>query len=140
MSIMETILSLYILVATHQPASTYGYGEMMCGDVGAPRTCDVGAWTASGEPFSPPAPTAAVAAPFNLKLRARWVMLRVSPEYGGSGECQWIRINDKMNPRWVGRRGFDLTPGALRRLGVRPRRNWSGRVSMCPTHHLDPLP
>jgi hypothetical protein len=48
-----------------------------------------------------------------------------------NGACVNIRINNKANPKYVGRRGLDLTPGALRLLGIEPTKHWSGKLEMC---------
>lgn len=118
----------YLAIASGLWASVYGFGEYMCGDVGFPRACEVGATTASGEGFDPDLPTAALAAPADLRMEARDVWLRLD---GGPHECRRIRINDKMHPRWIGVRGFDLTPAAVRRLGGVPTPKWGGRVHVC---------
>lgn len=124
------LLELLLATASGLPASTYGFGEKMCGDVGAPRSCAVGATTASGEAFDPRIPTAAIAAPSRMQLQARWVWLRIAD---GPYKCVRVRLNDKMNPRWIGRRGFDLTPAAVLKLGGEPTPKWSGRVVVCST-------
>lgn len=108
-------------------ATTYGHGEMMCGDIGKPRPCILGEPTASGEPFDPSIPTAAIAAPTAFRLKATIVRLRIP-----GGQCQPIRINDKMNPRYIGVRGFDLTPAAVELLTGTSSPYWSGKVEVCP--------
>lgn len=100
----------------------------MCGDVGSPRACSHGATTSSGETFDPARATAALAAPFRLYLQGSTVYLKLVGPY----PCRKIRLNDKMHPRYIGVRGFDLSPGAVRSLtGRAPRRDWSGRVDVC---------
>ncbi len=116
-----------LVVASGLTATTYGHGELMCGDVGKPRACKVGAITASGEPFDPSLPTAAIAAPFTYRLQARTVYLKVP-----GGQCRPIRLTDKMNPRYIGKRGFDLSPKAVQLLtNEEPSRTWSGKVEVC---------
>ncbi len=125
MTTIEMLLSL----ASGLQATTYGWSEMMCGDVGSPRICAKGAVTASGEEFDPAVASAAIAAPARLVLRPQWVWLRLAD---GPFKCVRIRLNDKSNPRWIGRRGFDLSPAAVRRLtGAVPSSAWSGRVHVC---------
>lgn len=116
----------FILLATTLPATTYGYGEIRCGDVGHAEACSTGAVTASGEPFDPdavaaaiPLPQRRIMRPFDLSLRAR------------DGSCVLVRVNDKSHPRWIGQRGLDLTPGALRALGHEPSATWGGEVQLC---------
>lgn len=123
-----TLLELLLTTASGLPSSTYGYSEMMCGDVGRPRSCAVGATTASGETFDPSIPSAAVAAPASLVLKARYIWIRLAD---GPFRCVRVRLNDKMNPRWIGVRGFDLTPAAVEKLGGLPTPKWSGRVRVC---------
>lgn len=121
MSLLE-----FILIAFTVPASTYGYGEYMCGEVEAPKACEYGAITASGQIFDPELATAAVFAPFSLRMYPVIVTMQVE-----GGPCVEITVNDKGNPRYIGERGFDLTPGALQKLGVRPHPQWSGMLYPC---------
>lgn len=123
----ETI-DKYVELAFKYRASTYGYGEIMCGDIGAPRRCKSGALTASGEVFNPYLPTAAVFAPTKLRMSARYVWMKMK---GGPYNCRMIRVNDKGNPRFIGERGFDLTPGAVLLLGGTPSPTWGGRLERC---------
>jgi len=117
----------YIQIAFHVGFSTtYGYGENNCGDVGYPVPCTYGATTASGQPFSPDTPTAAVAAPKGVLAIPTRVYLRV-----GLGPCVEIIVNDKMNPRYIGTRAFDLSPGALEALGITPDKTWTGIIQSC---------
>lgn len=97
-------------------SSTYGFGEWNCGDIGKAKPCIKGQPTASGVLLDPDAPQAAIAAPTNMRMRPVTVYMRVP-----GGPCVAIQVIDKMNPRYIGERGFDLTPGALRALGVEPK-------------------
>lgn len=117
-----------LLVASGLTSTTYGFGEGFCGDVGKPRRCEYGAITASGEIFDPSLPSAAIAAPFTFRLTARTVYLKVP-----GGQCHPIRLTDKMNPRYMGQRGFDLSPAAVALLTntEEPSRTWSGKVEVC---------
>jgi len=117
----------YIKLAHGLLATTYGFGEYNCGPTYDPRPCDRSAVTASGERFNPDSVTAAVAAPDNVLVRPRYIAMRVD-----GGSCLLVRVNDKMNPRFIGERGFDLTPAAVEYLTGEPaRRDWSGRVYLC---------
>ncbi len=120
-------LSYYIKLAFTVVATTYSWGERNCGDVGHPVKCAPGAITASGVPLSATIPQVAVAAP---------ELLRIPPEViymTAGGSCVAVWVVDKMNPRWIGARGFDLNPAALRALigDEAANQEWSGRVSRC---------
>jgi hypothetical protein len=120
-------LAAYLLIASGITATTYGHGEFNCGDVESPRQCAAGAVTASGESFVPDYPSAAIAAPARLIVRGQWIKLRVD-----EGPCFAVRLNDKMNPRYIGTRGFDLSPAAVELLTGQPAHpRWSGRVHVC---------
>lgn len=121
------MIEFYLAIASGLISTTYGGGEMFCGDVGKPVACAHGAVTASGVIFDPAIPMAAIAAPSGVRLRSRIISLKVP-----GGECRPVLLADKMNPRWVGVRGFDLTPAAVELLtgGVQGLK-WSGRVQVC---------
>ena len=120
------IILFYILVASGLHSTTYGHGELMCGDIGKPVKCSVGAITASGEVFDPQIPQVAVAAPTGLRMYPQVIPLRIK-----GGKCKFLRIVDKMNPRYIGKRGFDLTPAAVTLLGGMATEYWSGEVEVC---------
>lgn len=123
---MPTLFEL-LVIASGLISTTYGYGEVMCGDIHSPRPCAAGAITASGVAFDPRLPQVALAAPTHLRLPASHIWLRVP-----GGECRRIALVDKMNPRYIGVRGFDLTPRAVELLTGKPAtRHWSGRVYVC---------
>lgn len=125
--IIVCTLSAYINIASGLRATTYGYGEGNCGDIGRPRPCSKGAITSSGEVFDPDVPSAAVYAPTKLNIKPRFILLRVL-----GGPCVFIRINDKGNPRYIGKRGFDLSPKAVEVLTGKPGHpQWSGKVYVC---------
>jgi hypothetical protein len=107
-------------------STTYGYSEQNCGHVDVPAPCAYGAVTASGEVFDPELPTAAVFAPTKTIMRPTDVWMQVE-----DGPCVKIRVNDKGNPRYIGKRGFDLTPKALELLTGNRSPSWSGRVTQC---------
>ncbi len=119
-------MTMYLLLASLFPSTTYGYGERMCGDPGHTRTCALGAVTASGEAFDPTVPQVALALPVVSRVRAKYVRLRAE-----GGVCQRVRLVDKMNARYVAVRGFDLNPAALKLLTGKRGPNWSGRVELC---------
>jgi hypothetical protein len=120
-------LTQLILLASLLRSTTYGYGELMCGDIGKARKCSKGAVTASGVVFDPSVPMVAIAAPIKLRLRAEYIGLRVP-----GGTCQRVLLADKMNPRYIGKRGFDLNPAALSLITGEPaHKAWSGRVEVC---------
>jgi hypothetical protein len=119
--------AVWMFLASNVKSTTYGYGEMMCGEPGQPRPCEVGATTASGEPFDPAIPSAAIAIPHNMVMVAMDMYVKIP-----GGTCHKIRLNDKMNERWIGYRGFDLSPAAVKLLtGKEASSNWSGKVSLC---------
>jgi len=120
-------LIIYILLASGLRSTTYGWGELMCGDVGHPVRCTDGAVTASGDVFDTSIPTMAVSAPVWLVTRSKVVPVKID-----GGKCVYIRVNDKMNPRYIGERGFDLSPAAVRLVtGAVPTSTWSGRITIC---------
>lgn len=124
-------MELLILTALSLKATTYGWGEMMCGDIGKPRSCTEGAVTASGQPFRPVVvPSAAIPAPTRMPLKARFINLRLKGV--PNAPCIRIILNDKANPRWIGKRGFDLSPAAVQALTNNlPTPHWSGKVEAC---------
>jgi hypothetical protein len=120
-------LIAYLLLASLLPSTTYGYGEIMCGDVGKPRRCNDGAITASGLVFDTSVPQVALALPARMRLKSRRIKLRLP-----GGQCKTVILADKMHERWIGNRGFDLNPAALRLLtGKDAVPTWSGRVELC---------
>jgi hypothetical protein len=116
-----------LIVANGMLATTYGHGEWNCGDVGNPKPCAHGAVTASGETFDPGKPSAAIAAPADFVLDGRYIFIRTA-----ISKCVKVRLNDKMNERYIGERGFDLTPEAVRLLtNADPTPYWSDAVYLC---------
>lgn len=107
-------------------STTYGYGEWNCGDIGKARPCSKGAITSSGQIFDPELPTAAIAVPANMRFSPFHLYMKV-----GNGPCIKVLINDKLNPRYVGKLGFDLTPKTLELLTGRASPKWLGKVSPC---------
>lgn len=123
--------TLHIDLALEHRATTYGWGEQRCGDVGKPRPCTEDATTASGEPFQPHSvPSAAVPAPKHKRLRPSTLKLKLQGVPGAP--CVEVRVNDKANPRWIGQRGLDLSPAAVRQLTRQmPTPHWSGKLEQC---------
>lgn len=122
---------LHLNLALEHRATTYGWGEKMCGDTGKPRPCNRGAVTASGETFQPHrVPSAAVPAPTTKRIQPRWIGLRLQGV--PMAPCIRVRLNDKANPRWIGQRGLDLSPAAVQALTQNlPTPHWSGKVEEC---------
>jgi hypothetical protein len=120
-------MDLFIALAATQVATVYGYGEYMCGDVGQARPCDHRAVTATGDRFKPMEITAAVPAPKSKRISSFTIYVK-----SYKGVCIPVKVNDKKNPRYVGRSGLDLTPGAVWAItGKLPTRHWSGRIELC---------
>lgn len=120
-------MDLFIALAATQVATVYGYGEHMCGDVGQPRPCDHRAVTASGDKFKPMEITAAVPAPKNKRIFSYTIYVK-----NHKGTCIPVKVNDKKAPKYVGKGGLDLTPGAVWAItGKLPTRHWSGRIELC---------
>lgn len=121
------MLEYLLAIASGLVSTVYGYGETMCGDVGRPRPCSHGAVTASGDIFDPSIPSIAIAAPAHFRLKPTKIFLRV-----GDGPCKPVLLLDKMNPRYMGIRGFDLTPAAVELLtGTPATAYWSDIVHVC---------
>lgn len=120
---LETLL----LIASGLMSTTYGHDELACGDVKTPRPCSIGAVTASGVPFDPSLPQVAIAAPERFILKHSVIGLRIK-----GGQCKSVNLVDKMHHRWIGERGFDLTPAAVRLItGKAPTEHWSGVLFVC---------
>ena len=123
-------MELLITTALSLTATTYGWGEKMCGDIGRPRACIDGAVTASGQPFKPSIPSAAVPAPTNRRIQPTILYLKLKGV--PNAPCVGIVLNDKANPRWIGQRGLDLSPAAVQALtGRMPTPYWKGEVEQC---------
>jgi hypothetical protein len=116
----------YIVMALMKTATIYGFGESYCGDIGKAVPCDHRAITASGEPFDPKKPTAAIPMPAKRIMRPTVIWLKTV-----TGECVAIRLNDKKNARYIGNGGLDLTPAAVSVLGHDAHKAWSGKVEAC---------
>lgn len=103
----------------------------MCGDIGKPQSCTDGALTAAGHIFKPHTiPSAAVPAPTKQRMHVHILYLRLQgvPD----APCVAVILNDKANPRWIGKRGFDLSPAAVNALtGGKATPHWSGKVETC---------
>jgi hypothetical protein len=109
-----------LIVSVALVAHVYGYGEMFCEDHGRPAPCVKGRLTSTGEIFDPQLITAAL----HMDIEKPFIM-RIALAQTPS-KCVPVRINDRK-----GGPGFDLTPGTLQALGVRPNRRWSGHVVVC---------
>lgn len=119
----------YIQLAMGLPATLYGLGEYNCGDPGKAVACLEGATTASGDPFDPNELTVAIPLPTNRILRPITICLQ-HPE---TKRQVWVKVNDKANQRWIGLRGFDVTPAVFTALTGKPARPWSSieRIEEC---------
>jgi hypothetical protein len=121
------ITVFYVAIAMSYTATTYGFGEKYCGDEGKPVRCDSKAITASGSPFNPEALTAAVPMPHKYRLRKADIWL-YSPH---QKKCIKVKINDKKNPRYIGKGGIDITPALQKALFGTKNRYWSGKLTPC---------
>ena len=128
-----TTIATYLLIANGLLATTYGWGEKNCGDIGKAVSCSKGAVTASGDLFDPEVANAAMALPTNIRMvKGLRLPLRIMHADGSYGTCHWMPVNDKMNPRYIGVRGWDLSPAAVNLLtGGKAHRKWSGKVQIC---------
>lgn len=121
------LLAELLVVASGLTSTMYGIGESNCGDVGHAVPCDSSATTASGLPFDPTQPMAAIAAPEDFVLDARDIFIKTA-----TSKCIRVLLADKMNERYIGERGFDLTPEVVRRLtGKEPTEYWSDQIFTC---------
>lgn len=120
------MIESFLLLASGLLASTYGYGELFCGDIGKARPCSYGAITASGVIFDPDKPQAAIAMPQEIPIVERTIYLRIA-----GGPCRPIQLVDKMNPRFIGERGFDLSPRAVQDLTGKRDENFLQAVFVC---------
>lgn len=125
------ILATFIIQASGLGATTYGWGEKMCGSHDKPAVkCTNQALTASGLPLGTNLPIAALALPYNFKLRGtRWVNLSID----GGKTCAAILLADKKNFRYKDSKPWDFSPLALERLGVKNvHKFWSTKkVTLC---------
>jgi len=115
----------YLIMAIFLPNSTYGYNELMCGNIGRPKPCSYGALTANGDVFDPNIASAAIPSPTKLSMGTYYLNVQ------GKNGCFKLRVNDKSNPRWINKRGFDLSPKAVELITGKRNRHWSGRIKLC---------
>lgn len=124
-----------IAAASGLGATTYGYNEKMCGDVGRAVNCDSNALTASGIPLGSPLPIVALSIPENRILRKQWFKARVITYVKGKPvrglKCVWLLLADKKNVRFTRSKPWDLSKNALIRLGVKPSQLWGGALELC---------
>jgi hypothetical protein len=99
------------MLALNLTATVYGLGEENCGDPGQVVACEDGAITASGDVFSPEVYTMAIPLPKKNIMRRQFICL-----LNFKNEKVLVLINDKSNERWIGKRGFDLTPALYEKL------------------------
>jgi hypothetical protein len=115
-----------LAIASGLTATTYGYGELKCGDYNNVSQCNKNATTASGDSFNPNIPAAALAIPKIYRVRPQYIFIRTE-----NSSCIKVLLNDKMAEKYVGSRGLDLTPSAVKALGEKPHKAWSGRIFLC---------
>lgn len=130
-------LETYIERADGKTATVYGFGEKMCGDVGKARRCSKGAVTASGQPFDPAMPTAAIAIPAKYKMPPEGMKVGLMFE---GGQCTEILINDKKHPRFMNSKPIDLSVGAVRAMGGNPTKRFSDKVFLCEMEEIEVPP
>lgn len=125
---MSDIIDNHIEIAMVQEAQIYGLGEKgFCGDIHRPVACDRNATTASGQRLDPDAITGAVPLGKSFIMRPKTICVL---DYRGR-EIN-ININDKKNPRFINRKGLDLTPAAVRAITGKPvTKYWSGKLQAC---------
>jgi hypothetical protein len=114
-------IMLFVLHAFSVPATIYGYGEMMCGDV-TPVPCDSNSVTASGKQFNPDGVHVALHMPRNYKLPRNLKVCFLN----SNGNKTYLTVTDKK-----GARGFDLSPAAVKKLGFVPSPHWSRKLESC---------
>lgn len=121
---------IYLALASGLPATVYGTnGEMFCGSNKKPMPCVEGAITASGDIFDPDIPSLALFAPSELRIpKDFWIGIRTR-----TSRCHKIKLNDKGAERFIGERGFDLSPSAVQLLTGRWPFNgsWKERIWLC---------
>lgn len=118
-----------ITLALSLTATTYGHGEIKCGEPGKARPCARGAITSSGIPFDPQLKLAAVPAPKGMIIRPTIVRVK-----DVKGNCVSILLADKKHWRYIGTRmgGLDLSPAAVEAITHQPAtRHWTGRLQAC---------
>lgn len=116
----------FTLLALNFVSTTYGYGELMCGDIGKAQPCNSASITASGEQFDPQKLTAAVPMPSNRIMRPFNIYLMTY-----KGKCVKVRVNDKKHPRFIGSGGLDLSPATVKAITGKYNSTWSGKVKTC---------
>jgi hypothetical protein len=125
------MMPIFSWIVSGLVATTYGYSEKSCGTE-KPTECKHGAVTASGVLLNPDLPQAAIAIPKKYRVRPTTVCLKTK-----NGKKAYITIIDKMNERFVGNRSYDLTPAALKALGIEPNPFWSDRIYSCQTEESE---
>jgi hypothetical protein len=104
-------------------ATTYGWGEKMCGDIGFPVSCTSQQVMANGQPLDSLEPTVAVPMPQNYRHRPGKVCVR----HLQTQREVWLRVTDKhLRPNVI-----DLTPAAVAKIGGKVRSTWSAKITLC---------
>lgn len=120
------MIEIFLWLVSGLPATTYGYHEPNCGDIGKAKECKHGAITSSGVKFEPHKAQVAVAIPNKWRIRPKYIYIRTK-----TSPCVEVHLVDRMNERYVGKRGFDVTPAVLVKLGIKPTKHWSDKIYVC---------
>lgn len=128
-------LSDYINASNGKRATTYGYGEPSCGNTIKPEPCYKGQKTASGVEFDPKVASLALALPIKFRLRPTKILVRLK-----GGSCKLLWLLDKKNYKMFNSAPWDLSPEAVKVLGGKASRIWSGIIEVCkiPNFGVDP--
>ena len=130
---MEYLVYL-IFLASGKGASTYGYGESLCGDYGQQgKPCNAEARTASGILLKEHLPIVAIAIKEGRRL-PKGITLRVRIN---EGPCIKVLLADKKNERYKETQPWDVTPAVLKLAGIGPSPTWSGKLDLCSVHLKD---
>jgi hypothetical protein len=125
---VKAVFLSFLLLATEHKSFTYGWGEWSCNH----KRCQEGiSITASGDKLSKHIPSVAVPLPKNVPLKIMWIGLKTD-----DGKCTSVKVNDRTSIRLVHKRGFDLSPAALKAITGIVSRNWSGRLYLCDPYEV----
>lgn len=119
---MKAIFLSFLMLATEHRSYVYGFGEMSCNG----RCLEGISVTASGDTLSKDIPSVAVPLPKNVPLEVVWIGLKTE-----TGKCTLVKVNDRTSTRLVHKRGFDLSPAALKALTGIVSKHWSGQLFLC---------
>ena len=120
---MKAIFLSFLMLATQHTSFTYGFGEHSCSNGHCIEGVSV---TASGDTLSRNIPSVAVPLPKNIPLEVGWIGLKTK-----TGKCTLVKVNDRTSTSLVHKRGFDLSPAALKALTGNISKHWSGQLFLC---------